>query len=122
MPQPPFSPVAVAKAAAIAAGEVPDVVDLHAGAVGEIATYGTGGPVRGVRVRRPPDPRVRIHVVARFGARLDEGAEAVRERVAGALAQHAPSFADTPVDVHIADVRASDGDRDRRAVDSGVVS
>lgn len=99
-----LSPPAVARIAAAAARDAPGVIALHGGTLGEIATYGPQGPVRGVRVRRPPSAGVKVHVVARFGARLDEVADDVRARVAEALAQQAPAFADASVDVHIADV------------------
>ena len=99
-----LSPLAVARISAAAARDAPGVVALHGGTLGEIATYGQGGPVRGIRVRRPPGARVKVHVVARFGARLDEVADEVRARVGQALAEHAPEFADARVDVHIADV------------------
>lgn len=105
MAEPYVSPVVVARVAATAAREVAEVVDLHGGALGEVATYGEGGVVRGVRIKRPPHPRVRLHLAVRFGARLDAVAEEVRRRVAAALTQHVPSFAGTTIDVHIVDVR-----------------
>ena len=99
------SPVVVARLAATAAQEVPDVLGLHGGAVGEVATYGPNGPVRGVRVRRAPAPRLQLRLIVRFGARLDEVAEAVRARVAVVMAEHVPAFAEATIDLHIADVR-----------------
>lgn len=94
---------AVARLAAAAAREVPDVLDLHGGTLGEVATYGQGTKVRGVRVEREP-PRVRVHTIMRFGARMDDVAEEVRRRVRATLSAEAPLFADAAVDVHIADV------------------
>lgn len=99
------SPVVVARLAATAAEEVPDVLGLHGGAVGEVATYGPNGPVRGVRVRLNPEARLQLHLIVRFGARLDEVAEAVRARAVAVMAEHVPAFAEATIDVHIADVR-----------------
>jgi uncharacterized alkaline shock family protein YloU len=108
--------VEIARRVAAAAQEVPDVLGLHGGVLGEIATYGQGGPVRGVCVRRPPEAAVELHLVVRFGARLDEVADAVRERVSAALVQHSPAFVGARVDVHVADVDVG-GSAD--AADSG---
>lgn len=99
------SPVVIARLAATAAQEVPDVLGLHGGAVGEVATYGPNGPVRGVRVRLNPEPRLQLRLIVRFGARLGEVAEAVRVRTAAVMAEHVPAFAEATMDVHIADVR-----------------
>ncbi|MDP8930306.1 MAG: Asp23/Gls24 family envelope stress response protein [Actinomycetota bacterium] len=101
----PISSAAVARLAAAAAQEVPEVLALDGGTLGEIATYGREGPVPGVRVERAPRPRVRLHTVMRFGARLDEVADEVRRRVRAKLATQAPAFAEAVVDVHVADVR-----------------
>lgn len=102
------SSVAVARIAAAAAREVPQVLALDGGARGEVATYGPHGPVRGVRVERSSTPRVRVHTVMGFGARLDEVAEEVRRRVRAELAAQMPGFADAIVDVHVTDVRGAD--------------
>lgn len=99
------SVIAVARAAAVAALEVPDVLDLHGGEVGEIATYGGGARVKGVRVHDRPNHRIRLHLIVRFGARLDDLAEAVRARVGDALNTSAPDFAGATIDIHVADVR-----------------
>ncbi len=109
----------VARIAAAAASQVRGVVALHGGALGEIATYGSGGPVPGIRVRRPPDAGLRVHLVARFGVRLDELADEVRARVRDALADEAPQFADAPVDVHVADVRLDEDVTSDRAITAG---
>lgn len=101
-----LSSVAVARLAAAAATQSPDVLALYGGAVGEIATYAPGGQaVRGVRVRAGPTRRVELHITARFGARLDDVADDVRRRVAAALVNAAPDVAGAPIDVRIADVR-----------------
>lgn len=96
--------VAVARLVAASALEVPDVVGFHGGAVGEIATYGGGTRVRGVRIYGPPNPRIRLRLIVRFGARLDDLAEDVRQRIRAALDTVAPEFARGPIDVHVADV------------------
>lgn len=97
----------MARLVAATAREVPDVLDLHGGLLGEVATYGENGPVRGVRIQRTP-PGVRVHTVMRFGARLDEVADEVRRCVRETLTAQAPAFADATVDVHVADVRLAD--------------
>ena len=109
------SPVVVARLAAAAAQEVPDVLGLHGGAVGEVATYGPNGPVRGVRVRRGPAPRLQLRLIVRFGARLDAVAETVRARVAVVMAEQVPAFAEATIDVHIADVRQRPADEEHAA-------
>lgn len=109
MGEPVVSSAVVARLAAAAAREVPDVLDLYGGTLGEIATYGPQGPVRGVRVERAPTPRVRLYAVMQFGARLDDVADAVRRQVRADLASQLPAFADAVVDVHVADVREADG-------------
>lgn len=109
------SPVVVARLAATAAQEVPDVLGLHGGAVGEVATYGPNGPVRGVRVRLNPEPRLQLRLIVRFGARLDEVAEAVRARAAAVMAEHVPAFAEATIYVHIADVRQRPVDEEHAA-------
>lgn len=112
---PTVSSAAVARLAAAAAQEAADVVALHGGALGEVATYGRGSPVRGVRVDRAPTPRVRLYTVMRFGARLDEVADEVRRRVQATLAAQVPSFADAVVDVHVADVREATDDQPQQS-------
>lgn len=112
------SPVVVARLVATAAQEVSDVLGLHGGALGEVATYGPNGPVRGVRVRLNPEPRLQLRLIVRFGARLDEVAEAVRARVAAVMAEHVPAFAEATIDVHIADVRQPPVDEEHPATAS----
>ncbi len=102
----PSSLVGVARLAAAAAVEAPDILGLHSGAVGEIATYGGGKNVKGVRVHDRPEPRIRLHLIVRFGAPLDALAHQVRARVREALNTVAPPFAAGRIDVHVADVSA----------------
>lgn len=111
MTEPEVSSVAVARLVAATAQEIPDVLDLHGGLLGEVATYGETGPVRGVRIQRTP-PRVRLHAVMRFGARLDDVADEVRRRVSETLGAQVPAFADAAVDVHVVDVRLPDHEHD----------
>ena len=57
----------LAQAAAAAAREVPGVFGLHDGALGELATYGQGDRVRGVRIRsgdRDATQEIEVHLVA----------------------------------------------------------
>ena len=105
MDAPSVASVVVARLAATAAEEAPEVLGLHGGVLGEIATYGPNGPVRGVRVRRSPAPSLQLRLIVSLGARLDEVADAVRTRVAAVMAEQVPTFADATIDVHIADVR-----------------
>ncbi|MDP8958252.1 MAG: Asp23/Gls24 family envelope stress response protein [Actinomycetota bacterium] len=93
-------PAVTARLAATAANEVPDVLDLYEGAVGEIATYGSGERVGGVRVRRGEPNRLVLYLVVRFGRPLAEIAEEVRDKVRQRLE------GSWVIDVHIQDVRA----------------
>lgn len=80
--------IALAKAAAAAASEVPGVADLSPGQVSEVATYGPGETVRGVAVRYVNGTLdVDVHVVARFtpSINLQVLANHVRRAVAGAV-------------------------------------
>lgn len=95
-------PVAVAARIAAAVAACPDVARLYDGAVGEIATYGRGRRVGGVRMMYDTSPRIEVHIVVRYGRPLPDIAEAVRaeveqQRGSGALA-------DAAVNVHIADL------------------
>lgn len=101
-----LSDVALARMTAEAALGVPDVLGLHGGAVGEIATYGEGARVRGIRVHRRPDPRIRLHLIVRYGCRIGEVAEEVRASLRKALETDAPEFSRGVIDVYVADVRA----------------
>jgi uncharacterized alkaline shock family protein YloU len=108
--------VDVAETAAAAALAVDGVISLHAGAVGEIATYGGGARVHGVRVSRGDEPTVTIHVRMAYGRPLpDIGADiaaSVRSAVEDALGVR------PVVEVRVADVvectaRPSAGSRDQ---------
>jgi uncharacterized alkaline shock family protein YloU len=102
------SPVEVAQIAAAAAAGVPGVVGFHSGTVGEIATYGGGRRIEGIRLRPGSPPSIAAYLVVAYGQSLHDLAAAVRQAVAGALAEHAgPGFALVAVDVHIADLRAA---------------
>lgn len=99
-----LSALEVARLAAAAALGAPGVVGLHGGAVGELATYGDGERVRGVRVHDRPTPRLRLHLVVRIGARLDALGDDVRARIREALSTVAPEFAQGPIDLRVVDV------------------
>ncbi len=72
----------------------PGVVRLHPGRFGEVATYLPGRKVGGVEIG---EDRVAVHVVARYGARAPDVADAVRQ----AATPFAPGWA---IDVVIEDV------------------
>jgi uncharacterized alkaline shock family protein YloU len=119
MREPEVSSVAVARLVAAIARELPEVIDLDGGLLGEVATYGETGPVRGVRIQRTP-PRIRLHAVMRFGARLDEVADDVRRRVSETLLHaQVPAFADATVDVHVVDVRLREHEDEHDSPASG---
>lgn len=101
------SPVAVAVGVASAALGSPDVVGLYDGAVGEIATYGNGQSVGGVRVQTGVPWRVAVSVVVRYGRPLLEIADDVQRRVALRLRDEPHAvWADARVDIRIADIVA----------------
>jgi uncharacterized alkaline shock family protein YloU len=118
MREPEVSSVAVARLVAAIARELPEIVDLDGGLLGEVATYGETGPVRGVRIQRTP-PRIRLHTVMRFGARLDEVADEIRRRVSETLRAQVPAFADATVDVHVVDVRLREHEDEHDSPASG---
>lgn len=101
-PLPP--PVDVAHTVATAATGLPDVDRLYQGAVGEIATYGRGERVGGVRIHDVDVARIEVHVVARYGRRLPEVAEEVRTVVGAALVNQGIHLDDVMIDVRIADL------------------
>lgn len=72
---------------------------LYAGGAVEVATYLPGKRISGVRIR---ESEVEVHVVARWGTRLMDVAEEVRELVS-------PVTGDLPVSVFIDDVSPPDG-------------
>lgn len=100
------SPVETATRIAEVVGALPDVARLYSGAVGEIATYGTGGPVGGVRIHRDPRPRIGVYIVARYGRPLPDIATVVRDEVTRLLRDDGLEPADAAVNVHIVDLEA----------------
>ena len=78
---------------------VDGVTRLHAGAFGEVATYGTEGRVAGVRVRAD---RTTVHLVVAEGSRIGSTAAAVRAVVA--------ELTTNPIDIVVADLAAPDAD------------
>ncbi|MDQ6716000.1 MAG: hypothetical protein M3Z83_07815 [Actinomycetota bacterium] len=77
---------------------VPGVADLHAGAHGEVATYGVGRRVNGVRIR---DTEIQVHIVTRWGAPVLAVADAVRLAVLAVAGTPG-----TQVDIVVQDVAA----------------
>lgn len=100
----PVAPLAVARVVAAAVCQVRGVVELHAGRSGDVATYGTEGRQEGVKVRADDGSHITVHIVARFGERLDHLAERVRGAVSTALAAEIGDLTDVTIDVHVADV------------------
>lgn len=76
---------------------VPGVHDLHAGAVGEVATYLPGRRVNGVRMR---EPGCSVHVVLDWGVPVHDTTAAVRQAVRPHVAG--------PVDVTVEDIHLPD--------------
>lgn len=95
--------VELARAAEEVALAVGGVIELDGGAVGEFATYGGGGRVRGVTVKQGPPARVAVRLVVAYGRPLPELADDVRHAVEGRVAELTDA-ARVLVDVHIADV------------------
>lgn len=75
---------------------VPEVRDVHAGVVGEVATYLPGRRINGVRVSDEGDAEV--HVVLEFGASIQEATDRVRAAARGVVGGR--------VDVTVEDVAA----------------
>lgn len=99
-----ISSVAIARAVAEAVDSLPSVAGLHAGSVGEIATYGLGERIAGVRVSADrPDPAIAVHIIAVFGGPLEETGTTVRHTVFETVESVAPSVRPSRVDVHIRD-------------------
>ncbi len=100
----------IAKALAHAARDVPGVAELFGGRLGEIATYGRGGRVPGVRVWREAGRlHVEAHIVAAYPP--EHTLPALADRVRLRLRQQLPELgvADSgPVDVIVADLRFDD--------------
>lgn len=91
----PGSPddVTPADLVARAVTSVPGVHDLHAGVVGQVATYLPGRRVNGVRLS---EPGCEVHVVLAWGAPIAATTEQVRAAVR--------PLVDGPVDVTVEDV------------------
>ena len=81
-------------AVAAAALGCPLIADLTGGRFGEVATYGPGHRIPGVRI---VDGAVELHVVATWGVPLPEVAEVVRLAVA-------PYAGGLPVSVFVDDI------------------
>ncbi|WP_018157440.1 hypothetical protein [Demetria terragena] len=81
--------------------DVPSVLDLHGGVMGEVGTYLPGRRISGIREY---DDRWEIHVTARLGYPLAEVSRQVRD----AASAHVPGV---PIDVVIEDL-GSDDDRE----------
>ena len=82
-----------AEAVAAAALAVPGVNALHAGVLGEVATYLPGRRVNGVRLR---DDSCEVHIVLDWGSPVVATADDVRTAV--------EALVDGPVDVTVEDV------------------
>lgn len=101
-----MTPVDAASAVATAVLAHADVARLDDGSVGEIATYGGGTRVGGVRIRADRPPRVAVYLVPRYGRPLSEIAADVRAQVEAALERLDADFADAAIDVHMTDLEA----------------
>ncbi|MFI5937908.1 hypothetical protein [Actinoplanes sp. NPDC051494] len=75
---------------------VPDVVRLHAGRFGEVATYLPGRRITGIRLG---DNLIEVHVVVAGQVPVRETAQLIHAAVATSVA--------TPVHVYIEDVAAA---------------
>lgn len=89
-------PADLADQVAAAVRAVPGVDDLHAGALGEVATYLPGRRVGGVRLL---DPGCEVHVVLTWGAPVAATTQMVREIV--------QSLTSGPVHVTVEDVASA---------------
>lgn len=87
-----------------AVNDLADVARLYDGAVGEIATYGGGRRVGGVRIHPTAPPQVDVHIVVRYGRPLPAVASAVREAISEALRDSQSEFAGAAINVHVADL------------------
>ena len=100
----------LARAIAAAVGALPGVAAVGAGRIVPAATYGPGGAVRGVEVRRRPGAAaVAVHLAAAYAPGLDLPALAARVRraVAGVLRAHGAGplqEVDVEVDVVVDDL------------------
>lgn len=99
----------LARALSQAAREVPDVTDIYGGHLGEIATYGPGGRVAGVRVRREAGQvLIEIHLTITYDPKLNVLmlAETVRTCLAAELRRLAVAHVGA-IDVVVADLVAT---------------
>ncbi len=78
----------------------PGVARLHSGRFGEVATYLPGRKVSGVEIGAD---RVSVHVVASYGARAPDVADAVRQAAA-------PFAAGLAIDVVVEDIEDPPGE------------
>jgi uncharacterized alkaline shock family protein YloU len=97
----------IARAASEAARATAGVARLHAGALGEYATYADGERIEGVRLVMGDVPQVRLRVVARYGHHLPAVGFAVSEAVKERLS---PLTGRSQVDVHIVALEIEDVD------------
>ena len=100
----------IARALAHAARDVPGVVELFGGRLGEIATYGRGARVPGVRVWREAGRlHVEAHIVAAYPPEhtLPALADSVRVRLRQQLSELGVANLG-PIDVVVADLRFDD--------------
>lgn len=100
----------IARALAHAASELPGVAGLFGGRLGEIATYGRGGRVAGVRVWHEEGRlHVEAHIIANYppAHTLPALADNVRTRLRALLPELGVA-AIGPIDVIVADVRFGD--------------
>jgi uncharacterized alkaline shock family protein YloU len=98
------SAAAVARVAAAAAAATPGVLGLDGGVVGEVATYGDGGRVEGVRVRLS-ESLVTLQLVVEYRQSLSIVVAELRRRIREAIARELPGLTIARIDVHVADVR-----------------
>ena len=91
-------PTDPAEAVAAAALAVPGVNALHAGVLGEVATYLPGRRISGVRLR---DDSCEVHIVLDWGSPVVATADEVRVAV--------EKLVDGPVDVIVEDVTGPPG-------------
>jgi uncharacterized alkaline shock family protein YloU len=97
----------IARAASDAAQATAGVARLHAGALGEYATYADGERIDGIRLVMGDVLQVRLRVVARYGYHLPAVAFAVSEAVKENVS---PLAGRSQVDVHIVDLDIDDVD------------
>lgn len=105
----PLSDFVLARVLDQAVRKVPGVAGIYGGHLGEIATYGPGGRVSGVRVRREAGQvRVEVHLTVTYAPTLNvlALAETVRSSLAAEVARLAAGHVGT-IDVVVADLAAA---------------